>query len=47
MVIGGRNHDITNMSRKERAECADDGIDPLAEIPEEEIREGDIRAKVR
>ncbi|KAH7090730.1 hypothetical protein FB567DRAFT_626667 [Paraphoma chrysanthemicola] len=40
--IGGTKYDITKMSRKERASHAFDGKDPLADIPEKELKAGNL-----
>jgi hypothetical protein len=37
-TIGGRRHDITKMSRAERASYAFDGKDPLADVPLKALR---------
>lgn len=40
--LGGSEYDITKWSRAQRAKQADDGKDPLASIPEKEIKAGNI-----
>lgn len=40
--IGGTKYDITKMSRKERASHACDGKDPLKDIPEKDLKEGNL-----
>ncbi|KAF1917120.1 hypothetical protein BDU57DRAFT_548681 [Ampelomyces quisqualis] len=40
--IGGSKYDITKMSRKERAAHAFDGKDPLKDIPEKDLKEGNL-----
>jgi hypothetical protein len=38
--IGGTSYDITRMTRKERADHAYDGVDPLKDVPVDVLREG-------
>ncbi|KAF2829727.1 hypothetical protein CC86DRAFT_367670 [Ophiobolus disseminans] len=40
--IGGTKYDITKMSRKERAKHAFDNKDPLADISEKDLKEGNL-----
>jgi hypothetical protein len=40
--IGGTNYDITKMSRKQRAEYAFDGKDPLADVDEKDLKAGNL-----
>lgn len=40
--IGGSRHDITRMSRKERAQYAFDGKDPLKDISAKDLKEGNL-----
>ncbi|KAJ8109846.1 hypothetical protein OPT61_g7160 [Boeremia exigua] len=40
--IGGTEYDITRMSRKKRASYADDGKDPLADVSEKDLKEGNL-----
>lgn len=40
--IGGTKYDITKMSRKERASHAFDNKDPLADVSEKDLKEGNL-----
>lgn len=40
--IGGTRYDITKMTRKERASHAFDGKDPLADVSEKDLKEGNL-----
>jgi hypothetical protein len=40
--LGGEKFNILKFSRKERAEHAFDGKDPLAQFPEKDLREGNV-----
>lgn len=40
--IGGTKYDITKMSRKERAKYAFDEKDPLADVSEKDLKEGNL-----
>ncbi|KAF2130921.1 hypothetical protein P153DRAFT_395323 [Dothidotthia symphoricarpi CBS 119687] len=40
--IGGTNYDITLMSRKERAKHAFKGVDPLKDVSEKDLKEGNL-----
>jgi hypothetical protein len=40
--IGGTKYDITKMTRKERAKHAYDGKDPLADVAEKDLKEGNL-----
>lgn len=40
--IGGRHYDITQMSRKQRIQYSLDGVDPLAEFSEKDIKAGNV-----
>ena len=40
--IGGTKYDITRMSRKERASYAFDKKDPLADVSEKDLKEGNL-----
>jgi hypothetical protein len=41
-TIGGYKHDITRMSRAERASYAFDKKDPLADVSDKDLREGNL-----
>lgn len=40
--IGGTNYDITKMTRKQRASHAFDKKDPLADVSEKDLKEGNL-----
>jgi len=42
MSIGGYSYDITKMGREQRAKHAFDKVDPLKDIPDKDLKEGNI-----
>jgi len=35
-------YDITKWTRKQRAKASFDGVDPLADVPEKDLKEGNL-----
>ena len=40
--IGGENYNTSKMTRQERASCAFDKKDPLADVSAKDLKEGNI-----